>query len=418
MSDRDDAVRKRFMVNGETSAALDLHGPYLKPAHRLLDQVVTRQLVQHQSEIDHDPVLVATHQHGDTTRRHYASGATLRASDKGGRREITIDAHCHHVDTTPPGGGPPKPLPYLWVGARIKDAHTPPPGQWIENWGLILGVWEPDDPQGRPRGLVCSHPPVRAIDHVTPRRWDGQDGTEAHTTHTSRSATASVTFTEHGLYMASASWHGGTFLTGYTGPMDWCLQAPFDPMRRDRPDEQTYFNVPGASNVPLWAHVVVLDAWPDAAPTDGRELLQIPEGLRALDISPAVLAGPYVVKVGLSDWACDPVVVEIEVRVNKLPLTVIKRYEVTIDYGTEYFRLIPPYGVPTDLAHGCDHEVGNNPHWRNWWGGALLVDVLGGTIEPRSFHLPSHGFATGPWNPALGCDTAQSLPRVLFFALQ
>jgi hypothetical protein len=135
--------------------------------------------------------------------------------------------------------------------------------------------------------------------------------------------------------------------------------------------------------------------------------LNIPAMVKELDLpggEAQIIGGQYVVKVGAyGECVGRPLEVDIEVRLNKAPYTVTKRYAVQVPWGSMDYQNLHPYGqIVPDWYSFCPHESRNNPH-ANWWQGALLVDVRGGGVQKKEFYVPAHGFEPGRASEAWEC---------------
>jgi len=413
----DMAVRKRFFINGEAQSAQPVHDRYLKAAYLLLADVKASGVPQKERQVDHNPLEVKTELIGDTTRTSWVDGATLRAiSRAAGVDEIWIDVRWHHVDTTP--GGKEKRGQYFWVGARIHE------GEDVDDEHLILLVYEPDGANGEPGAFLSTYHSHDAHPPLTGHTWIGESSRSMPGTGHSQAQSA-VMVTEHGMWMTSADW--GRDLHTWDVPNSHgnvdCFDAPWIPdPKQTRPREQRFRY---GLEYPLWTHTCTVDPDPGEWPTDtgernGVDLLRLVEMFKFFNIAPMVLGGKYIIKVGIATAVCEPTVVEIEVHVGKAPWTIKKRWRVTIETGSDYFRLHKPYGQPPPdpgLLY-CPFEVGANPHWRNWWSGAIEVDVAGSAIvEPvKPYLLPSHGFTPDVWPRGLECEV-NSPGQVTFVGL-
>lgn len=93
-----------------------------------------------------------------------------------------------------------------------------------------------------------------------------------------------------------------------------------------------------------------------------------------------------------------PLKAEIEVRVNKRPALKIETFQVDVeDYLDESaMRAVQPFGSDDSFA-SCNYLSGRNPHAKNWWQGAILVNPSAGSISKKD-NYPSRMCEVGPYN--------------------
>lgn len=132
--------------------------------------------------------------------------------------------------------------------------------------------------------------------------------------------------------------------------------------------------------------------------------------------------GPYAIKINFDQPHCDKEsasgeYIAIIGRGSKRQ-TVRGTFE--IEAGSDFYFLTRPYGFRGsidgyEIQHqprrgSCDvvFDDGENPHWKNWWQGSVIVNptplltdltpaeaVNAGAIEERPFFIPESGFNTG-----------------------
>lgn len=132
--------------------------------------------------------------------------------------------------------------------------------------------------------------------------------------------------------------------------------------------------------------------------------------------------GPYAIKVQYEAAHCDKFSAKGEyiaiIGRDSKRQTVRGTFE--IEAGSDFTYLVRPYGFRGsidgyEIQHqprrgSCDvvFDDGENPHWKNWWQGAVILDptplltdlapaeaVTAGAIEDRPFFIPESGFNTG-----------------------
>ncbi len=431
MSDVKAPPRKRFFVNGSdqfgegaATGVLDAHTQYIKPARQMLaaleaDSARTGLMYQfREREQAHGPVLVNTRTvesaEGTKTIRTFLTGATVRAIVSPAGNEIWVDAKTHEVEELVKPVVEEDGAPYLWVGARIVGSAKELFGT---NYPLIVAVFDPDG------SALCTSPPLQEQPGISGTTLFGGTGTGASWLYPN--ATAALMHTDSGLYLTTAFWNSffwPHWLTpaSQAAPYTGCLDAPYDPLV----DGSQITPPPtGGQGDSLWGAVAVLDPRRELAPSDTRGLLPNVPGVRALP-------GNYVIKVGLRDLLCQPATIEIEVRVNKAPYMIRRRYHVTCDAVSGYFRNHNLFGAPADFVidtpggpqrldevYACEYEYGPNPHYRNWWQGAILADVVRGSISTEPYYVPANGFEPGPFPGGLECTSVAYYGEVCFFGL-
>ncbi len=409
-------MRKRFFVNGETTAALAQHGQYLIPATQLLEHAKSLNL----------PIA----------RRVTETGVTLTAKTAG-CDEIWID-----VPYTPPT--PPvkqeKPEeegyePYLWVGARIAWERMPEltlpywPYQavWAGDYGrssLQLFVAEPGD-----RGILSTSPLIDTtdmwyrilgvrndqayIDEIAQLNQYGNstvavNDTETGLEHPNGLSEPGVNigrdwvfYTRHGMYMTAWGWSPDWNIDGFVPVFEAHTNADLilDPLASSTAASQRVMDanaraVEGAW--PLWDAVVVMDPKPGLQPGDGRNRVRDVDGRPIIG---QTINGQYVIKVGLRATACinGPFEIDLEVRVGKAPNMRRRRERLTITRGSNLIQLVKPFGwnfANIDLNPEPEYFriSAENSHQANWWPGAVLADVANGTLSTEPYLLPARGF--------------------------
>ena len=341
--------------------------------------------------------------------------------------------------------------PYLWVGARIaweRMTHSDA-NYHYDDGSLLLAVYEPPKVGGLPNGIV-SYPPVRWYDEVddanpslaggdtfsdlNPRpeavkaRWwlSPNFATRPYYPPQGIGATNAsrplVQMTDHGLYLVSS--HLETTSPNYAGlRRDSVPEAglafqyggmdvPYHPIEEQGVEnadawQDRMWGPAGAyqdelGGWPLWTVVAVLDPEPWLPPSDTRDLLGLfgeEGGFKQLDIYPAVIGGKYIIKVGCGTQCTyngNNMHVDLEVIVGKHPWMTRKRFEIVVPRGSYWAGLQVPYGYAhphLGSATVCGWMRDSNPHWTNWYQGAITADVISGTIKhEEQTYIPSHGF--------------------------
>ena len=331
-----------------------------------------------------------------------------------------------------------EPSPYLWVGARVMWEKMQNTFLWYDCLGLMViepgengivtGAGQAWDNLGNNQYIEVIDPDPFGI--YTPfdiaaqeARWQlsrpwvpkGRAGLRL-AAYDPENGTRKLRFTKHGLRHYDIANHNGQASTGL-------IQLPHDPDETAAQIAQR-LGPPGYDPpVSLWDQVVVLD--PDeggAAPTSQRaadrrllDLLQQHTGY----VGPTmVLPGEYVIKLiaignecgydnpdtppyPLQGWAeplryDDPLFVELEVRVGKVPFTQTQRIEVEIPRYSQYFHSMWPFGDFNNPDFSCPKQFERpNNHVACWWQGAVLADVQNGTISTvKDEYAPTPVFDT------------------------
>lgn len=333
--------------------------------------------------------------------------------------------------------------PYMWIGARIRWEDHPgligTPAHVAMPWyGLTVMVMEPGD-----NGLVISSGNFSWYSYV-----GGNEATEtvdlaqAQSTFSSSFPDAPSTMHCFQFFNVNDSTsflftkNGLRLYDQLVGDPVSTVFSPFDPEidptkpldRVFAADDGNYYSYGGARGA--WDQVVVLDPQEgdgtapedDRVDTDWSRKLLERSGMKN-----QVLSGNYIVKIAA--WgdprrrtsrgdqhppstgahyhsACDfreyltemnlPLRVEVEVRLGKQPFTTTQTFTIEVpDYDEDITRTLYPFG---DSGYApCPIFSGQNPHAANWWQGALLVDVEGGTVERQEYNAPSC-FAPSTYN--------------------
>lgn len=416
-------VRKRFFVNGEPAPMSAFHGEYVIPAMNLLNECIRAGIPQRiQFVRDESPKLIDTQILGfpPTDFDQFTQqviGATVRV--KINEPEIWIDLDVRTSARSVRPSGEEDDEPYFWVGARLSSDFWGAGNGWGYDDTLFqLLVQEPDKEFGVPNQEVGNALHIFRRDstphtHVSSYLDDAIYGA-------GYKANPVVQITDHGLCFTGINhmpiqWMPNPVFYYYGQPQDywwindggddaaeagWARNAAFDP----RFDGGTARGTdPYGSVVPLWDFCAWLDP-SKAVDTPNQHLknvLQMPEAYRNLGIQPKVLAGQYAVKIALidgwclgRDWAAGRNnKIEVEVRVGKGQSQIRKRFIVEPMQWSTYNRVACTYGFerPPNVGSWCNYEYGNNPHWKNWWQGAILVDIKAKTIEARPYYCPTNG---------------------------
>ena len=420
-------ARRRYLVNGITSAGTELHARFIKPARELLEQVKNEML----------PARLKQHSRRYTNEE----GVKLSATSRFGQDEMVIDVPVEPKQRKPKDEQPDlKITPYLWVGARVVYNTDERVGDFpVDAVQLGLLVVEP----GR-NGMVLS--PIASWNPLTkgdlrdpnqppyvyqPLNLDAQDVEfEADRPwvpprrhhYTAFDFTTQQQFTRHLLRHYDVSFYQGD-------EPDNLIQAPHDPLATDAdlaarvfpPD----FAVDDQFRV-LWDQVVVLDpdeggAMPTSKRPQDKAALRIMSEASGVSIASCVLAGDYIVKVFAFGSECkgtadvfpynnygwnetqtvyfNPLTVEVEVRVGKEPHTKRARFTTTISAYSENPTNVWPFGDPGELFAGTCLG-GTNPHGPMWSQSAILANPLINTIKTvGGSYVPTDLFVPGGFVP-------------------
>ena len=394
-------ARKRFLINGVTSAATTLHAKYLKPAREFLEAVKQQMGFGGLDQL--------------TQRYENEEGVKFTASSRFGQDEMIIDVPKPPEGPVPEEKPKEKVVPYLWVGARI--VYTPTsnvtPGSFelmvmepgnngvlCENWQVgsgfstalhlrvpSSGTYDPLDIADQTAGFYEQRPwvPLKRLSYMAKDVNGGVSNFQYFTKRLMRHYSINfITASELNL-----------------------IQPPHDPKETD---ELIAARVPSQygsfGTETLWDQVVVCD--PDeggAKPTSMRPLDKETLGLlsEATGIAKedCIISGNYIVKVmavgtnckastvaapyaygwneDLTDYP-DPMTIEVEVRVGKAPNTITKRYTTVISAYSEIFRDMHPFG-DFNAVNVVACIGGSNPHNTCWSQSAILANPMANSIS-------------------------------------
>jgi hypothetical protein len=425
-------------ISGDPEAA----APYMGMARTLLGKLKARMAagglaqLSHAQELPDGTVISVMSRHGQDTVRIFAAVPPGRADHPGGEQPWTPPREDWAPDE-PVIEPPVIPQPYMWVGARYRWEDYGDPGdtsKMMPYTDLLLVVVEPGD-----NGvLMADNPVVWAAEKRADAGTQTLDLAAMQADFSGGYASQSpvgvpagahnfgvfdadsrntMMFSKNGLRLYSSASCQDLTNDVFT---------PFDPLAASgasrfvpadaafvTPDYQAWAKTHG------WDMVAVLDPWEDqaAAPFDprvatawSRRLLARSGAKMGLD---GVLAGNYEIVIGAfgeyrvgSDrsgsqspylpsgvgwrygyddfrehltrpWS-QPLRVEIEVRLGKLPYMTTQRFTIEVPAYDSWSRTTVPYGSTYD-GSGCAYYQGGNPLAMNWYSGAILVNPLAGT---------------------------------------
>lgn len=297
-------------------------------------------------------------------------------------------------------------------------------------------------------GPLWAETNTQVPEHVRPRWWDAHRQANVALAPDGFSAVVQVT-REGGLYMVTPWLSSQSSLIPDDMPRDigitfpgggdagFSMYGPFDPELPEEGDppalygvtptpDSNYGNVYDTTIDPLgigpqdvtlsrWDAVAVLspeppiDEEPDPAqpiaedPSDRRKILSLDKMYKHLDINPTAFPGEYIIKVGAVSTCVHALQVEIEVRALRPPDMVRESFLVVVPQGADVPLAMHPYGFYNQKPF--DDDVDENgmrlnglpAPSKNWWSGAILVDVNMGTIKKVDSFVPPHGFADDQW---------------------
>lgn len=324
-----------------------------------------------------------------------------------------------------------EPRPYLWIGVR-KNWEKSGLDNWME-YGVIVS--EPGE-----NGILASYWTTWGnmdsfwtnIDSLNLDSQDAEWDTDGRFTHVPKArrhylaterigdnvdlvALASIRYTRNNLRMYDWEEYANNEPEGDGAPIR--VLQPHDPLATQEDIDARVFPswMSDIDKLP-WDTVVVLDPYQGMyEPTDKRagdvEVAKLISVATGSGYTGRVLAGEYAVKiVGIGEdcmWSVstdsqiydsemtgyhEPLVLDLEVRVNKYPNTITQRYEVTLIRATGYFRNMWPFGDPYQSGIGCPSNIFGdiNHHYNCWWQDCVLVDVNGGSIRLASDYVPDY----------------------------
>jgi len=399
-------ARRRYLINGVTSAATTLHTKYIKPAREFLEAMKQQMKLGGLQQL--------------TQRYENEDGVKFTAASRFGQDEMIID-----VPVTGGGGEEKeepkeKGAPYLWVGARM--VYTPDsdmtPGQFL------LMVIEP----GKNQLVVDEQAAWRQVNDGATTPWLLEEHTATFTTagvpldisaqdtnfrahwpwvpvgrndYKAVASGGSLIFTKHLLR------HYGIASIVVDGNPDNLIQPPHDPLGTP---EQLAARVPNQygsyGTQTLWDQVVVADPDEGGAPPTSRrpkdlEALKLLSKATGIGIPNCILPGDYIIKVmavGVEckwsntpfpnnyDWNenvvnyMQPMTIEVEVRVGKAPHTLTKKFTTVLSAYSEQLRDVWPFGnfTPIDVQQCVG---GDNPHGPWWSQSAILANPIANAIR-------------------------------------
>ena len=394
-------ARKRFLINGITSALTTVHAKYLKPAREFLESVKQQANFGKLDQL--------------TQRYENEDGVKFTASSRFGQDEMVIDVP-HKVEEPVLEEKKPeeKAAPYLWVGARI--VYTPTsnvtPGSFelmvmepgsngvlCENWEVgsgystalhlrvpSSGTYDPLDIADQTDGFYEQRPwvPLKRLSFSAKDVNSGVSNTQFFTRHLMRHYSINyITASETNL-----------------------IQPPHDPKETA---ELIAARVPSQygsfGTETLWDQVVVCD--PDeggAKPTSMRaldkETLKLLGEATGRSPGSCIIQGNYIIKVmavgvnckestvaapynygwneDLTDYP-DSMTIEVEVRVGKEPHTLTKRFTTVVSAYSEIFRDMHPFG-DFNAVNIANCIGGSNPHNTCWSQSAIIANPTANTI--------------------------------------
>lgn len=407
-----DPVRKRF--SGDTHVAQE----YTRDATKLLGFVKEQMgfaglnQLSKQITLENGVVLFAASSHGQDEIRIYAPP---QPKPKPSHKEEKRGEEPH---------------PYLWVGARImyeKSTNVPwggfsltvsEPGQngivvgQGVYWGNYLDSYSyasiaaPGDSSETPFDVAAQDA------QWATRSWIPQG---RHPNYISDRATDHIAYSEYGrMAFTKHLLRSYDNLYSTNSPrMGIRVLSPHDPLGTPEQLAARTFPTGYAETMKnLWEQVVVLDPdeggrTPTSHRPEDREVLDILSQATGVSGVAMVLSGEYVIKVVAVGNTCawsnvaapnnygwnedcinyyDPIWIEIEVRVGKAPNTTTQRFEVEIERASEYYADLWPFGD----TQGVVPQHADNIHRNCWWQGAILVDVLGGSIRKENYYVPDY----------------------------
>lgn len=321
-----------------------------------------------------------------------------------------------------------EPMPYLWVGVR-KNWEKSGLDNWMEYGvvvsepgenGILAGLWTSwgDPPASWPDSINTA---VQDLDWENDYRWThvpkdrryykvGDEIRNPTTTYIMESG--SLKFTKGNMRMYE--WE--EFRVPDSGEWTTRVLPPHDPLASQEDIDARVF--PGwmaDADKALWDTVVVLDPYQGVLDPTDRRPGDVEAGRLIGEATGAgagkVIGGEYAIKiVGYGEdcrWSesadnqifdsemtgyHDPLILDLEVRVNKYPNTITKRYEVTLIRATYFFRNLWPFGDPAQNGIGCPSNMFGdiNHHYSCWWQDCVLVNVNGGSIRLAEEYVPDY----------------------------